>query len=44
MRWRIPLFICSVFFCSQNLVSQDALALTPPMGCASPKIAVGGEA
>ena len=32
MRWRILLLICSIFRCSQNLVSQDALALTPPMG------------
>jgi hypothetical protein len=32
MRWRILLLICSIFLGSQNLVSQDRLALTPPMG------------
>ena len=32
MRWRILLFTCAMFSCSQNLVSQDALAQTPPMG------------
>lgn len=32
MRWRILLFICSIFLCSQNLISQDTLAPTPPMG------------
>jgi alpha-galactosidase len=31
MRWRILLLI-SIFLCSQSLVSQDRLALTPPMG------------
>lgn len=32
MRWQILLFIVSIFWLSQDLVSQDALALTPPMG------------
>lgn len=32
MRWRILLFVCSIFLSAENLVSQDALALTPPMG------------
>ena len=32
MRWQILLFIGSIFWCSQDLVSQDALALTPPLG------------
>jgi alpha-galactosidase len=32
MRWQILLFICSILWPSQDLVSQDALALTPPMG------------
>lgn len=32
MRWRILLLICSIFLCWQNLVSQDTLTLTPPMG------------
>jgi len=32
MRWWILFFICLLFWCSQDLVSQDALAVTPPMG------------
>jgi alpha-galactosidase len=32
MRWQILLFIGSIFWYSQDLVSQDALALTPPLG------------
>jgi hypothetical protein len=39
MQWRIVGFICVIFLCSQNLVSQEkpsvdvaSLALTPPMG------------
>jgi alpha-galactosidase len=32
MRWRILLFTCSIFWCSQNLIAQDVLALAPPMG------------
>jgi alpha-galactosidase len=32
MRWQILLFIGSIFWCSQDLASQDAVALTPPMG------------
>jgi alpha-galactosidase len=33
MRWQILLFMCSIFsWCTQDLISQDALALTPPMG------------
>ena len=32
MRWQILLFIGSIFCYSQDLVSQDALALTPPLG------------
>jgi alpha-galactosidase len=32
MRWQILLCIGAIFWCSQDLVSQDALALTPPMG------------
>ena len=32
MRWQVLLIISSIFLCAPNLVSQDALASTPPMG------------
>jgi alpha-galactosidase len=32
MPWRISFFVGVLFLCSQDLVSQDTLALTPPMG------------
>jgi alpha-galactosidase len=32
MPWRISFFVGALFLCSQDLVSQDTLALTPPMG------------
>jgi hypothetical protein len=32
MRWSILLFLCTTLFCTNDLVSQDGLAMTPPMG------------
>jgi hypothetical protein len=32
MRWWIGILVCANFLCAQELVAQDSLALTPPMG------------